>query len=662
MITKSLHKGITLMFFSIFISAPSFSQIYVDIDIAGGGDGLAWSTAYNNLQTALSAASNGDVLWVAEGSYTIVGDEDTSYEIPSGVALYGGFDGTESNLADRNWETNLTILDGLNTTNSIVYFENSSSSTILDGFTIQNGDADGTNQRGQSGAGIYMDIESPGTFCDPQIRNCIIKDNYSDKGGAGMYIDGSWIGIAAPYFENCTFDNNDAFSDGGAIYQNGIWGGAVNATYMECNFINNHSVGSGAALFNHGGHGDVSSIFKKCNFENNVAEGNGGAMYSLGTSDGKANHTIVNCRFYKNKGFAAGGIYNNGGNTNGDASPTITNCTFYLNEATGIDPDSGNPAGTGGAIYNNGSNGGQSNTQIKNCIIWGNLAPYGTHVVKNVHCSPTISYCLVDAEDCDELDNGSGSAVICGTGILYELGNDPNFVDAATGDLRIADTSDGKDVGDDTGTSETDDLDGNDRFVGTVDMGAYENPLAPLPVELLFFEATAQKDEVLLEWATLSEDNHELFTIEKSNNGRHFEAIQDVNGAGFSSNMISYKELDTQPFNGNNYYRLKIISFNGEVEYSDVRIVRFSTTEEVSIYPNPVSNEINIAFSETLSESSSKYEIYSVFGQLISNGNIEMNDTNATINIANLNMPAGHYILNISTDGQQINKRFQKLK
>ncbi|MFT7603847.1 MAG: putative outer membrane repeat protein [Saprospiraceae bacterium] len=651
--TNSLHKSLSLILFSFFVSTSTFSQIFVDIDASSGGNGSSWATAYDDLQTALAGATGGDVLWVAEGIYTISTGEDDSFEIPSGVALYGGFDGTEANLVDRDWENNVTSLDGQTYTNTLVYFENSSNTTILDGFTIEKGDADGINQRGQSAGAIFMDIVGIGTECNPQILNCIISNNEADKGGGAVYIDGSYIGIAAPYFENCLFENNYSLSDGGAVYANGIQSGAVNATYFKCTFKNNHSVGSGAGLFNHGGHGDVSSIFTKCNFESNVAEGNGGAMYSLGTSDGKANHTISNCRFYANTGFAAGAIYNNGGNTNGDASPTITNCTFYLNEATGS-------GGTGGAIYNNGDGGGQSNTQIINCIIWGNIAPYGTHVIKNVHCSPTISYCLVDATDCSELNNGTGSNITCGSDLIYELGHDPDFIDAANGNLRIGDNSDARNTGSNSGNIESEDLDGNNRLVGIIDMGTYENSLAPLPVELFRFVAYPKGRKVILEWATLSEQDNKSFIVEKSADNRVFTEIAEIRGAGNADELNNYEAVDATPYEGNNYYRLKIVSYSGEVEYSDISVVRFSKNEVV-IYPNPVSNEIQIAFNESVI-GDANFEIFSIYGQLIYNGNLSIDSEISRINISSLDLKAGTYILSIQLSAnQQLHKRFQKI-
>ena len=77
--TNSLHKGLSLILFSLFISTFSFSQIFVDIDATLGGNGSSWATAFDDLQTALATATNGDELWVAEGIYTIGTGEDDSF-------------------------------------------------------------------------------------------------------------------------------------------------------------------------------------------------------------------------------------------------------------------------------------------------------------------------------------------------------------------------------------------------------------------------------------------------------------------------------------------------------------------------------------------------------------------------------------------------------
>ena len=95
--------------------------IYVDADAVAVPDGLSWTTAYTNVQSALGAAVSGYEIWVAEGIYYPdegfgqTNDDITStFVLTDGVALYGGFDpgsGVDT-FSQRDWETYVTVLSG----------------------------------------------------------------------------------------------------------------------------------------------------------------------------------------------------------------------------------------------------------------------------------------------------------------------------------------------------------------------------------------------------------------------------------------------------------------------------------------------------------------------------------------------------------------------
>ena len=86
--------------------------IHVDDDASLGGNGLSWDTAHKYLQDALSVAESGDEIWVAEGIYKpdqgsshILGDRNASFNLKSGVSLFGGFKGSETSrspIGDNN--------------------------------------------------------------------------------------------------------------------------------------------------------------------------------------------------------------------------------------------------------------------------------------------------------------------------------------------------------------------------------------------------------------------------------------------------------------------------------------------------------------------------------------------------------------------------------
>lgn len=188
-------------------------RLYVDDDAPANGDGLSWATAFQDLHTALDAAMTGAEIWVAEGNYTSLGGP---FRLASGVALYGGFAGDETNLDQRDWRQHRTNLrsSGLH----IILADAVDETAVLDGFAIR--DCEG----GWYGGAIRLQGNAT-----PLIRNCEIIDNIANH-GAGIYRDSSSV---PPRLFNCVFRNNHADRStqepddalGGAIYS--TTGGAI---------------------------------------------------------------------------------------------------------------------------------------------------------------------------------------------------------------------------------------------------------------------------------------------------------------------------------------------------------------------------------------------------------------------------------------------------
>lgn len=112
-----------------------------------------------------------------------------------------------------------------------------------------------------------------------------------------------------------------------------------------------------------------------------------------------------------------------------------------------------------------------------------------------------------------------------------------------------------------------------------------------LPVELIFFDAEPAGDRVQLEWRTASEQSNDHFTIERSTDGKNFEAIGKVNGAGTRTVPKSYKYSDEEAQTGLSYYRLKQTDTDGRFEVSDPVAVRYAGNEDsIKVYPNPTSS------------------------------------------------------------------------
>jgi len=251
--------------------------IYVNNDASGGNNGTSWTDAYTSLQSALTAASSGDQIWVAAGTYKPGAARTNSFSMKNGVAIYGGFAGYEDpcsfDLASRDFEANETILSGdigtpdVNTDNCyhVVYSGSVNVTAILDGFTITGGNANGTHPNNKGG-GMY-NINS-----SPTVANCNFTGNSAVYGGGMFNMEGN------PTITNCTFSGNSA-GDGGGMHND-----YSSLTVTNCTFSGN-SADAGGVMFNMGG----NPTFTNCTFSGNSA-GGGSVMANWGSSS-----TLTNC-------------------------------------------------------------------------------------------------------------------------------------------------------------------------------------------------------------------------------------------------------------------------------------------------------------------------------------------------------------------------------
>ena len=91
----------------------------------------------------------------------------------------------------------------------------------------------------------------------------------------------------------------------------------------------------------------------------------------------------------------------------------------------------------------------------------------------------------------------------------------------------------------------------------------------PLPVELLYFEAVVDETYVHLKWATASEINNDYFILQESIDGIIYKDIQFLSGAGNSTTIIEYS-ININKKDGDRYYKLKQVDFDGTTSYSDI--------------------------------------------------------------------------------------------
>ncbi|MFC6224598.1 T9SS type A sorting domain-containing protein [Hymenobacter artigasi] len=110
----------------------------------------------------------------------------------------------------------------------------------------------------------------------------------------------------------------------------------------------------------------------------------------------------------------------------------------------------------------------------------------------------------------------------------------------------------------------------------------------PLPVELVMFTATVTgRQGVALRWVTASEKNSKEFVVERSADGKTFNALHTMAAAGSTQLRTTYDYTDEQPLFGTSYYRLRQVDFDGTTAYSPVQTVRpgSANAEGLAVYP-----------------------------------------------------------------------------
>ena len=186
------------------------------------------------------------------------------------------------------------------------------------------------------------------------------------------------------------------------------------------------------------------------------------------------------------------------------------------------------------------------------------------------------------------------------------------------------------------------------------------NNSAALPVTWRSFRATPnERNGVDLLWSTASEANNEGFDVERSANGRDWEPIAFVPGAGNTSEIQTYQYTDPAYAIASAgaaliYYRLKQIDFDGSFDYSPIRIVEIRNQRDIRVYPNPADEEVTISFAEPTTVRGI-VRMYSQQNRLVAEHVIPPHTTDYPLRVAQL--PAGTYILQVMVGNEQWSKR-----
>jgi predicted outer membrane repeat protein len=341
---------------------------------------------YGTIQQAINAASSGDEIIVAPGTYV----EQVNL---LGLTIWlHSSDGPD-----------VTIIDGNGAEHVVTIESGEGPDAIIEGFTIRGGNSTG------NGGGLY-------TNADIVIDTCVFTENDALCGG-GLYLDG-----CAAEVRDCTFENNVALASGGGVTNLG-----GDPTFTGCAFLSNDA-NRGGAMANLTSSPEIAG----CLFDSNVVIERGGAIYNIGDAppeQGQSNPVITDCDFVANfvqYGGAGAAIANDarelGGEFGPGSDPIITGCLFIQNFIhTGRggatwSAHSSNPVledclfvhneafmGWGGALYNETA----SQPTLDGCQFIGNEAGYGGAVHSANNSGGHFTACAFDNNRATHYDGGA---------------------------------------------------------------------------------------------------------------------------------------------------------------------------------------------------------------------------------------------------------------
>jgi len=298
----------------VCLPAMLFAATYV-VEDDGSGD-------FPTIQAAITAAANGDIILLADGTFTGAGNENLDFQ------------GKAIRLRGQSEDPDLAIIDCGGGGRGAVFDDGESIGTALQYLTIRDGGGD------IPGCGIYCDGSSP------NITLVKIEDCDSGVSGGAVFLTGG----AAPQFASCELRDNTGYS-GGAIYA----GTGCHFSMSNCTVNSNSSFGgNGGAIYLNGCNPNIEGT----GFSYNSAGGgcDGGAIYC-----NNADPTLDGCTFTGNEGGNSdmgGALYAASG-----SRPDFSYCNFYSNSAM-----------LGGALYHATG----STLAVHGCQFVGNTATINT--------------------------------------------------------------------------------------------------------------------------------------------------------------------------------------------------------------------------------------------------------------------------------------------
>ena len=182
----------------------------------------------------------------------------------------------------------------------------------------------------------------------------------------------------------------------------------------------------------------------------------------------------------------------------------------------------------------------------------------------------------------------------------------------------------------------------------------------PLPLKFGDFKVSEKNSNLLIDWSTYDEVNVNHFEIERSQTGQQFTTVGRLNAKGSNGNKTDYNWIDTAPFKGVSFYRIKEVDIDMRAKYSTVvRIDLAQPNSELTLFPNPVvDSKVSIQVGN-ISKGQYKISVSNLNGKKLYDQTLD-HQGGVISQVIQLpaETPSGIYSLSISGNGLRLFKQF----